>query len=93
MLFRSFCEEGERREAGAGEGGGGGEALAGEAGFAFADEGEREVGEGREIARGMTNYDSDSLTRIRGLKSHRIAQVLGEKLYDEAVHRNNMTLR
>jgi len=48
---------------------------------------------GREIARGMTNYDSDSLTRIRGLKSHRIAQVLGEKLYDEAVHRNNMTLR
>jgi len=48
---------------------------------------------GREIARGLTNYDSDSLGRIRGLKSHRIAQVLGEKLYDEAVHRNNMTLR
>ena len=48
---------------------------------------------GREIARGMTNYDSDALGRIKGLKTHQIAQVLGEKLYDEAVHRNNMTLR
>ena len=48
---------------------------------------------GREIARGMTNYDSDALDRIKGLKTHQIAQVLGEKLYDEAVHRNNMTLR
>jgi glutamate 5-kinase len=41
----------------------------------------------------MTNYDSDALGRIRGLKTRQIAQVLGEKLYDEAVHRNNMTLR
>jgi glutamate 5-kinase len=48
---------------------------------------------GREVARGMTNYDSDSLGRIKGLKTRQIAQVLGEKLYDEAVHRNNMTLR
>ncbi len=48
---------------------------------------------GREVARGMTNYDSDALGRIKGLKSHQIAQVLGEKLYDEVVHRNNMTLR
>ena len=48
---------------------------------------------GVEVARGMTNYDSDSLGRIKGLKTHQIAQVLGEKLYDEAVHRNNMTLK
>jgi len=48
---------------------------------------------GREVARGMTNYDHDSLGRIKGLKSRQIAQVLGEKLYDEVVHRNNMTLR
>ena len=48
---------------------------------------------GREVARGMTNYDSDALGRIKGLKSRQIAQVLGDKLYDEAVHRNNMTLR
>ncbi len=50
-------------------------------------------GAGREFARGMTNYNSDALGRIKGLKSHQIAQVLGEKLYDEVVHRNNMTLR
>jgi len=48
---------------------------------------------GREVARGLTNYDSDSLGRIKGLKTRQIAQVLGEKLYDEAVHRNNMTVR
>ena len=48
---------------------------------------------GREFARGMTNYNSDALGQIKGLKSHQIAQVLGEKLYDEVVHRNNMTLR
>lgn len=51
------------------------------------------AGDGREIARGLSNYDSDSLERIKGLKSDRIAQVLGAKLYDEAVHRNNMTIR
>jgi len=48
---------------------------------------------GREFARGMTNYNSDALGQIKGLKSHQIAQVLGEKLYDEVIHRNNMTLR
>jgi glutamate 5-kinase len=48
---------------------------------------------GQEVARGMTNYDSDALGRIKGLKTRQIAQVIGEKLYDEAVHRNNMTLR
>jgi glutamate 5-kinase len=48
---------------------------------------------GREIARGLTNYDSDQLDRIKGLKTRQIPQVLGDKPYDEVVHRNNMTLR
>jgi len=48
---------------------------------------------GREIARGLTNYASDQLERIKGLRSDRIAQVLGDKPYDEVVHRNNMTIR
>ncbi len=48
--------------------------------------------EGREIARGLTNYRADDVQKIRGLKSARIAQVLGSCPYDEVVHRNNLTL-
>ena len=47
---------------------------------------------GREIARGLTNYSSDQIEKIKGLKSSQIAKVLGHKPYDEVVHRNNMTL-
>ena len=47
---------------------------------------------GRQIARGLTNYSSEQLDRIKGLKSSQIAGVLGEKPYDEVVHRNNMML-
>ncbi len=47
---------------------------------------------GAQIARGLTNYSSDQIEKIRGLKSSRIASVLGDKPYDEIVHRNNMTL-
>jgi len=44
------------------------------------------------IARGKTNYDSAELRRIKGLKSANIAQVLGEKPFDEVVHRDNLVL-
>lgn len=47
---------------------------------------------GREIARGLSNYSSEDIARIKGLKSAQIAKVLGDKPYDEVVHRNNMTL-
>lgn len=47
---------------------------------------------GKEIARGLTNYSSEQLQAIKGLKTNRIAAVLGDKPYDEVVHRNNMTL-
>ena len=48
---------------------------------------------GREIARGLTNYSADQIEKIKGLKTARIAQVLGDKPYDEVIHRNNMMLR
>ena len=48
--------------------------------------------DGREIARGLTNYSAADLQRIRGLQSQRIAQVLGYRPYEEVVHRNNLTL-
>ena len=45
-----------------------------------------------EIARGLTNYAADELEKIKGLKSSQIAKTLGDKTYDEAIHRNNLTL-
>lgn len=48
--------------------------------------------DGTEIARGLSNYDSTQLRMIMGKRSGEILGILGDKPYDEAVHRNNMTL-
>lgn len=48
---------------------------------------------GNEIARGLTNYDSATVARIRGHRSSEFKKILGEKLYDEVVHRDNMVVR
>jgi glutamate 5-kinase len=45
-----------------------------------------------EIARGLVNYDSGELDRIKGLKTSQIESALGHKGYDEAIHRNNLVL-
>jgi glutamate 5-kinase len=45
---------------------------------------------GVEFARGLTNYSSDELRRIKGLRSVQIEQVLGQLLYEEVIHRNNL---
>jgi len=47
---------------------------------------------GNEVARGLTNYASARIDKIKGLKTGQIAQVLGDKPYDEIIHRNNMTV-
>lgn len=43
-----------------------------------------------EIARGITNYNSDEIFKIRGKKTPEIENILGEKDYDEIIHRNNL---
>ncbi|MCH5377688.1 MAG: glutamate 5-kinase, partial [Planctomycetes bacterium] len=48
--------------------------------------------QGMEIARGLTNYHADEILQIKGLKSARIAEVLGHCPYEEVVHRNNLTI-
>jgi glutamate 5-kinase len=48
--------------------------------------------EGRVFARGLVNYSSDELVRIRGLKTDRIAAVLGYCPYDEVIHRDNLAV-
>ncbi len=45
---------------------------------------------GVEFARGLTNYSSDELHRIKGLRSAQIEQALGQLPYEEVVHRNNL---
>jgi glutamate 5-kinase len=48
--------------------------------------------EGRRIAIGMTNYDHEDAAAIKGVRSDRIAQVLGYEYGSELVHRNNLVL-
>lgn len=48
--------------------------------------------DGKEFARGVTNYSSAELDRIKGKKSTEIEAILGYKYNDEVVHRDNMVL-
>jgi glutamate 5-kinase len=48
---------------------------------------------GAEIARGLTNYDAAALRTIRGRKTTEFKKLLGEKPYDEVLHRDNMALK
>lgn len=47
---------------------------------------------GREFARGIVNYSSNELEKIKGAKSKDIADILGYKDYDEVIHRDNLGL-
>ncbi|MFC4260142.1 glutamate 5-kinase [Marinobacter lacisalsi] len=49
-------------------------------------------GDGREVARGLINYDSDEARAIAGRSSDRIADVLGYVSDEEMIHRDNMVL-
>ncbi|MDP8921900.1 MAG: glutamate 5-kinase [Chloroflexota bacterium] len=44
----------------------------------------------RRIAKGLTNYSADQVRQIMGKKSSEIAGLLGGKIFDEVIHRNNM---
>ncbi|MDR3589303.1 MAG: glutamate 5-kinase [Negativicutes bacterium] len=48
--------------------------------------------EGREIARGIANYNADEARRIMGAHTNEIAAILGGKPYDEVIHRDNLVL-
>lgn len=46
--------------------------------------------QGMEIARGVVNYSSYEIKQIVGKQTTEIADILGEKDYDEVIHRNNL---
>jgi glutamate 5-kinase len=48
--------------------------------------------DGKEIARGLVNYDSVDISRLKGCQSSEIEKILGFAYGDEVIHRNNMVL-
>jgi glutamate 5-kinase len=48
--------------------------------------------DGADIARGLSNYSSDDVARIRGKKTTDVRALLGEAAYDEVVHRDNLVI-
>lgn len=48
--------------------------------------------DGKEIAHGLTSYDSDAVRRLCGVKSTQINEILGYSYGDAIIHRNNMVL-
>lgn len=47
---------------------------------------------GRELGRGLVNYDAAALRRIQGSSTRDVANILGYKDYDEVIHRDNLAL-
>ena len=47
---------------------------------------------GAEIARGLSNYSSDDLQKIKGRKTDEIATILGACPYEVVIHRDNFAL-
>jgi len=47
---------------------------------------------GVHLANGLVNYTAADIRKIMGCRSDQIAECLGQKLYDEVVHRDNLTI-
>ncbi|MBI3803751.1 MAG: glutamate 5-kinase [Nitrospirae bacterium] len=48
--------------------------------------------DGKEIAKGLTNYSSSEMMLIKGIHSSQIEKVLGYKSTDEVIHRDNLVI-
>jgi glutamate 5-kinase len=47
---------------------------------------------GKRVAKGLINYSSAEIERIKGKKTSEIERILGYKYSDEAIHRDNLVL-
>lgn len=47
---------------------------------------------GKRISKGLVNYSSQDITKIRGKKTSEIEAILGYKYSDEVIHRDNLVL-
>jgi len=48
--------------------------------------------DGKEFAKGLVNFSSDLLDRIKGLKTQDIQQQIGPQEYEEVIHRDNLVI-
>ena len=48
--------------------------------------------DGREVAKGLVNYNADEARRIMGLSTRRIQEVLGYSDDEELIHRDNLVV-
>lgn len=48
--------------------------------------------DGKEFARGLVNFSSDLLNRMKGLKTQDIQQRIGPQEYEEVIHRDNLVI-
>jgi glutamate 5-kinase len=46
----------------------------------------------KELARGLSNYNSEEIEKIKGLRTSEIKKALGYKDYDEVIHRDNLVV-
>lgn len=46
----------------------------------------------KEIARGIINYDTETMKKIKGHNTRDFASLISGKIYDEVIHRDNMVL-
>jgi glutamate 5-kinase len=44
------------------------------------------------VARGIVNYSSDEISKISGRRTSEIRTLLGQKMFDEIIHRDNMAV-
>ncbi len=49
--------------------------------------------QGKEIARGVSDYAQGEILQIMGQKSSRIRDILGYKYHEEVIHRDNMVIK
>jgi glutamate 5-kinase len=63
-----------------------------EGAFARGDVIEIQSADGKPIARGLTNYSTEDVQRIRGKKTAEVRALLAEAAYDEVVHRDNLVV-
>jgi glutamate 5-kinase len=48
--------------------------------------------DGRELGRGLVNFDAGELRKIRGVKTRQIEERLGYRSVDEVIHRDNLVV-
>jgi len=48
--------------------------------------------DGKEFAKGLVNFSSDTVARMKGLKTTEIQQHLGPQEYEEVIHRDNLVV-